>query len=131
MKETLEMTREQAEAVMRATELLARLHIGQFNEITWEFMDRLIKDGHTFDDYRRDRADELLDHLARTLFGVNKYGRPDVGEKDIMHHRCWTVYATLRHALAWHDHPEGGITVNFDKPLAYGEPMPHAEVRDE
>ena len=38
---TLEMTREQAYIVMSATELLARLHIGQFKEITWQFIERI------------------------------------------------------------------------------------------
>lgn len=35
----VEMTREQAQAVMDATELLARLEIGQFEEITWKMID--------------------------------------------------------------------------------------------
>ena len=125
----LEMTREQAQIVMNATELLARLHIGQFKEITWQFIEKFSKDGH-FDSARRDAVDDLLEQTCRMIFGVNMYNRPDIREKDIEHHRSWAVYATIRHALAWHDRPEGNPwSVAFDKPLGYGEPMPKCEIK--
>ena len=129
-KVILELTREQADAVMRATELLARLHLGQFKEITWQFMGRFVDNDGEFDAERRALADELLEQACRSIFGVNQYNQPDIGDKTIEHKRCWAVYATIRHALAWHDHPEGGITVNFDKPMGYGEQMPKCRVRD-
>lgn len=127
-KVIVELTREQAQAVMSATELLARLEIGQFREITWQFLDKFSKNGR-FDHVRRDRADDLLEEACRLIFGA-KAGFIDISEKSITHERCWAVYSTIRHALAWHDHPEGGITVNFDPPMGYGEPMPVCNVRD-
>ena len=130
-KITLEMTREQAYAVMMATELLARLEIGQFKEIAWKMLDRFTDKDGKFDADRRDYAEELLERACRAIFGVNQYGWPDVGEKSITHERCWAVYATIRYVLAWHDHPEGGDTVNFNKPLDYGEPMPKCEVKED
>lgn len=55
----------------------------------------------------------------------------DIDTKDRMqHHRCWAVYAAIRYALAWHDHPEGGDTVDFGEPLGYGEPLPKCEVEE-
>lgn len=126
----VEMTREQAQAVMAATELLARLEIGQFEEICWKMLDKFNgEDG--FDSDRRDRAEQYLDAACQEVFGVNQYGRPNIEKKSMQHQRCWAVYATIRHALAWHDHPEGGMTVNFDKPMGYGEPLPKCEVRDD
>lgn len=125
----VEMTREQARAVMNATELLARLEIGQFKEICWKMLDRFIgKDG--FDAVRRDRAEEYLESACHMVFGTNRYGSPDVRTKSIQYERCWAVYATIRHALAWHDHPEGGMTVDFDEPMGYGERMPVCRVED-
>ena len=132
-KITLEMTREQACAVMNATELLARLEIGQFEEITWKMIDRFEsrdKDGkQIFDSRSRDLANAYLKSACLAVFGTNVYGWPDVGEKSIQHQRCWAVYATIRHALAWHDHPEGGDTVDFYEPLGYGEPLPKCVVK--
>ena len=61
---------------------------------------------------------------------AEKYGCVDISEKTIEHERCWAVYATIRHALAWHDHPEGGMTVDFDEPMGYGERMPVCRVED-
>lgn len=83
------------------------------------------------DGERRDVADELLEQACRTVFGVNQYNRPDVREKSMQHQRCWAVYATIRYALAWHDHPEGGVTVDFQEPLGIGETMPKCKVVDE
>ena len=130
----LEMTREQAQAVMDATELLARLEIGQFEEITWKMIEHFRghdRDGKpTFDDRSRDLANAYLKCACLAVFGV-KNGWPNIGEKNLQHHRCWAVYATIRHALAWHDRPEGGYTVDFQEPLAYGEPLPKCEVKEE
>ena len=132
-KITLEMTREQALAVMDATELLARLEIGQFEEITWKMIEHFRgKDRNgkpTFDSRSRELADVYLKCACLAVFGV-KNGWPDIGDKNMQHHRCWAVYATIRHALAWHDYPEGGDTVDFDKPLWYVEPLPKCEVKE-
>ena len=129
---TLELTREQAEAVMAATELLARLEIGQFEEVSWKLMNHFRgkdRDGNpTFDDRSRDLANAYLKGACMATFGV-KNGWPDIGEKSIQHERCWAVYETIRYALAWHDHPEGSTwNVDFREPLGYGEPMPKCEV---
>lgn len=123
----LEMTREQAYAVMDATELLARLHIGQTFSIAEKLGDLAAKDYCE----RRDRAKEAFDLGIKILLGTNVYGYPDVSVKPIEHERAWAVYATIRHALAWHDHPEGNPwSVAFDEPLGYGEKMPKCEVKD-
>ena len=119
------MTREQAYATMHATEMLARLHIGQAFTITEQIGDL------TADDYceRRDRAREAFDLGLKILLGTNAYGQPDVPTKDIEHQRCWAVYTTIRHAIAWHDTPEGNFwSVAFDQPVPYGEPMPKCEI---
>ena len=119
------MTREQAVEVMHATELLARLHIGQVFTMT-ELLGDLMAD-----DYRErtERAEEAFTLGLKMLYGANSYGRPDIPEKPIEHERCWAVYATIRHAIAWHDHPEGNMwSVAFDKPMGYGEPMPKCEI---
>ena len=118
------MTRDQARVVMNATELLARLYIGQVFT-----MPDLLGD-FSRSDYceRRDRAKEAFELGIKLLLGTNIYGQPDVAEKPIEHERAWAVYATIRHAISWHDYPEGGYTVNFDKPMGYGEPMPKCEI---
>ena len=133
-KITLELTREQARAVMDATELLARLEIGQFEEITWKMIEHFrgtdANGNPIFDERSRDLANAYLKSACLSVFGV-KNGWPDLGEKNMQHDRCWAIYATIRYALAWHDHPEGGYTVDFGEPLGYGEPLPKCKVEDE
>ncbi len=124
----LTMTREQAVEVMHATELLARLHIGQVFTLT-ELLGDLSAESYC---ERMDRAQEAFNLGLKILYGANSYGYPDIGEKPIEHERLWAVYATIRHAIAWHDHPEGNMwSVAFDKPLGYGEPMPKCEIKEE
>ena len=122
----LTLTREQAAAVEDACELAARLRMGQFNIITEQLIGLMNRD----DVYRdRDWANELLKTVAKMIFGTNQYGWPDIPEKSFECLRNIAVWTTLRHARAWHDHPEGGIGVSWDKPLGYGEKMPKAEWR--
>lgn len=131
---TLTMTREQACAVMTATELMARLEIGQFREIPYMMLDRFHDADGSYDEKRRERADNLAVKLAHETFGVDEHGFTDVREKSVRHERCWAVYTTIRHALTWHDHPEGPEkhfwSVAFDRPMEYGEPMPICTVTD-
>lgn len=127
-KETyvLTLTREQAQTAQNALELYARLKIGQFERIPEMMLDF----GTGVDDYckRRDLANDLLKIVAGIIFGKNQYGWPDV-EQDAYHHRAWNIYATLRYHMAWHDHPEGGWAVCFDKPYPCGgEPVPKCRV---
>ena len=121
----LTMTREQAYSLMHATELLARLHIGQTFTLSELLGDLSAKDYCE----RRDRAREAFDLGLRILYGTNAYGYPDISEKSIEHERCWALYTTVRYALAWHDNPEGNMwSVAFDEPLGYGEEMPKCEI---
>lgn len=125
---TLTLTREQALVAERACELLARLHIGQFNTVT----EMLLDSRRDMDDYcrRRDMANTLLYQAALAVFGRNVFGQPDIERKSLEHERAWLIYTTLRHARSWHDHPEGGYTVNFDKPLPIGEYMPKCTITE-
>ena len=126
---SLTMNREQARVVERACELLACLNVGQFNIITEMLMDSR----RGMDDYcwRRDMAKELFNLAALSIFGEEMYGQPNLPEKNAEHERAWLIYTTLRHARSWHDHPDGGYTVNLDPPLPTGEYMPKCEITKE
>lgn len=124
----LTMTREQAYAVMNATELLARLYIGQVFTVP-ELLGGLKESNYA---ERSARAKDAFTLGVKILFGENIFGYPDIEEKPIEHERCWAVYATLRHAIAWHDNPEGNSWgVAFDRPMAYShdEAMPKCEIK--
>lgn len=123
----LTLTPKQAIIVEQALELLARLHIGQFECITEMLLD-VLRDA---DGYyrRRDMANDLLRLAAIEIFGRSAYNSPDIKERDETHERAWLIYSTLRYTRSWHKNPKGGITVNYDKPLnLIGDPIPKCQI---
>lgn len=127
-KYILTLTREQALTVSKACEFYARVMMGQFGEIAFETMLQSIKQ----DDFctRREMMEDLL-------FQARKFAFPDLMSRGhsygIGHSkpadRAWNAYQAIRYAVAWHEHPEGGITVDFRKPYpAGGEAVPDCKV---
>lgn len=125
---TLTMDAETANVVKRACELYARILFGQWDEISWEMM-RLLDS--TFIERRNDCERHLAAAKAATfpkLLPGQSYG---VGH-DRTADTAWHAYEAIRCAIAWHDHPEGGLAVCFDKPMKFSDaPMPKCEVKEE
>lgn len=120
----LELTRDQADTIEEACELLARLYIGQFRTVTEKLFPVFYNDRDSYYK-RRDDVNDALDLAAKLLFGRTAYGTPDCS-KTKEHNRAWDIYQTLRYVRSWHDHPEGDHwSVCFDEPLnCSGEPLP-------
>lgn len=126
----LTLTPEQEIIVEQALELLARLHIGQFERITEQLLDLRLD----VDDYykRREMANDLLRLAAIEIFGRSAYNGPDIKERGEIHERAWLIYSTLRYTRSWHENPKGGITVNYDKPMNLtGGPLPKCIITKE
>lgn len=125
---TLTMTREQAQVAKDALELYARLKIGQFDRITEMLMD--IRDVKDYCE-RSTVANDILRVAAGIVLGRTAHGWPKC-IRDDAHKRAWAMFMTIRSRMAWHDHPEGGWGVSFDKPfLEIDEPLPKCEVKDD
>ena len=124
----LTLTPEQERIVEQALELLARLHIGQFERVA-----ELLCDPRDTDYCkRRDLARDLLRLAAIVVFGRSAYNYPDVKERSQEHEQAWTIYSVLRYTRSWHENPKGGITVNYDEPLNLaGGLMPKCEIIQE
>lgn len=124
----LTLTPEQEYIVEQALELLARLHIGQFERIA-----ELLCDPRDTDYCkRRDLTRDLLRLAAIVVFGRSAYNYPDVKERSQEHEQAWTIYSVLRYTRSWHENPEGGFTVNYDEPINLaGGKMPKCEIIQE
>lgn len=125
---TVTMSRPVAEAVQAACEMYLRLHMGQFWDLAEdlcmakfysdakhnEFKTKEQRDNaFTVSIHRRNDMQDGLDNLYR------RYALP-APISDLMEipYRAEQVWLGIRHALAWHDKPEGDWTnVSFDKPL--------------
>ena len=125
----LHMDEETARVVSRACELYMRLRCGQFQELRYLTVMPQGKNDPTFG--------ERLDKCSAALLEAKKAAFPELNgpghSYGVGHFRAadtaWNVYQVVRYVMAWHKHPEGGITVNFNKPLKYSDaPMPRCEV---
>lgn len=122
---TLTMDAETAHVVSRVCEFYARILMGQWDEISWE----MVLQGGSFVE-RRESCDHYL-NLARAVAFPKLAPNQSLG---IGNHRtidtAWHTYEAVRYALAWQEHPEGGDTVNFNKPLKFSDaPMPKCAVQ--
>ena len=127
-KVTITMSRPVAEAVQTACEWYLRLHMGQF----WDLAEDLcfakfysdLKNGAFKTKEQEDNAFEVaIDRRNTMLLEMERlYSRCVLPApiSDVMKvpYRAEQVWLVIRHALAWHDKPEGDrMNVAFDKPL--------------
>ena len=119
---TLTITKDQAQVLTKATEILARLGIGQFRDAleclpTHEFMP--------------DGWHEDMDSVGRTLSrhmigGIDGY-RSSLGirNKDVSEASriAWDLYQVLRHRLAWDLAAAEGTVVSADSQRKWPEMM--------
>lgn len=128
---TLTLTREHAETVQDACELLMRLKLGQTAFPTelmlgWPLYHDKIKD---IEEYcmRREIANDILRAYLRAV--GNLEGTP----KDATENRAYEVWGTIRHAFWKAEHPNGGDSwsVCSQPPLSEsGLTMPVCEIRE-
>lgn len=124
---TLTMDAETAHVVSRACEFYARILMAQWKELSWEMT---IRDG-TYDE-RRPVCEAFIERARMAAFPELVRGQYYGVGHDRKADTAWNAYQAIRYAIAWHDHPDGGITVNFDKPLRVSDaPMPKCEVKEE
>ena len=116
LRYVLEMSAEQAKMTSKALELYARLRIGQWRELDYLCLD--LSD----DDYCEKR-----DELVSRLLAARAVAYPELGRSEGRSYGigmfpdadlAWELHEVLRHRIAWTEHPEGGITVNFDRPIS-------------
>lgn len=130
-KYILTMTDDQAKVIARACDFYARILLGQFDEIVWETLER--SSPFTSDYTERRNKMELLLLQAKEcafpeLHGYSHYG---VGH-DKTSDTAWNAYQAIRYCIAWHNHPEGGGTVDFRKPIDFGNVgIPECIAKDE
>ncbi len=132
----LHMNAETAQIVINACELYARLRCGQFEEVQYLTVWPQAKDANEHDpafgariqrcrEYLNLARKEAFPELASSSYhyGIGKFRDADT---------AWNVYQVVRYIKAWHEYPEGGVSVSFHAPMKYSNvPMPWCEVRSD
>lgn len=117
----LELTHEQAKVVEQATELLFRLHIGQFDHIKWALRQHVTDIGTKVDTETINAALGMLGRLFFPELRLNESFNVDCYEECNI---AYSVYQAIRFVNAWHANPNGSIGVAFDPPMNTGVPIP-------
>ena len=132
MKYVLEMTEEQAQIAIAALDFYSRMMIGQFREVVTRC---LTAEYENIDEYyeSRDRAVYYLQKARNVIFPE----LPDsLGASYGVYHsretiEAWHLLQAIRSCIAWERNPDGGWTVEYDRPIPHnGEPVPICTVKD-
>ena len=127
----LHMDAETAAIVALACEFYSRIKMGQFEEIRHLTVWPNGKNDPTFSE-RLQKCEDALAEAQKAAYpelgGMGaSYGVGCFRDADT----AWNVYQAVRYVKAWHEHPEGGTTVNFHEPMKFSDaPMPRCEIRD-
>lgn len=114
MKIQLELTEEQALAVVKACDFFMRVNMGQFDEILSLFR---FSEGLNFTEI--DQAHIKLNQVKFLLTKMSpgqfiSASSPKLNQQAKI---ACDLHDTIRHFLAWEKQPEGGWTTNFNPPL--------------
>lgn len=130
----------QASIVMRACELFSRLRAGQLDHVIDEVEDMQFAALPKEEKIRQEQFDKIIENresVKEHLIAVKSMMFPELrgyySSYGVGHDEradiAWEVYTTIRHKVSWHEHPEGGYTVNFNTPMQFSqEALPKCEI---
>lgn len=123
---TLKLNAEQARIVSQATELLARLHLGQIGHVMDEIImraDITVEQAERIRELSELLGTVITDMPPNASFGI---GSPKVPDRARV---AFDIYQAVRNRLAYVRKPEGGMQVSFDAPSKLSEqPLPEVTV---
>jgi len=134
MKITLELTREQVDALLNALDLHGRIHMGQLVEIRYIRSNRPMSNGQwpDLDKMYSWEVNEAFALLRKVLYGLDS-GSLGCTESALAVEakRSYDLLQVIRHAVSWKEHPEGGVKVCFDTPMKTApDPLPKIRLED-
>jgi hypothetical protein len=114
-KYVLHLTEKQAQVIVNALDLYSRIGMGQLKEVAHILRLNPNSSDNT-SDILNDIYNELIDLSKLWIGGSGYYGIFSDKISDVFR-TAWDIQQVIRHRLAWDRNPEGGIFVNFDKPI--------------
>lgn len=124
-KYTLTISERQGDVLTWALDLFMRIGIGQVGEA-------LTVADATFKkfDPKWHELRTVMESISYHLTGI-RHGGPSITNKEVVNdvfRVACDLRDVIRHRLSWDRHPEGGWTVNFDKPWGWSESEPLATI---
>lgn len=117
MEITIRVNEKQAAIINRALDLYARIGAGQFREILFHPQFFSVDKGNA--------ADEL-EKIASQLTGLPPYSYHGITSEKLCKQSktAFWIHQHIRYVIAWARNPEGGYTVDFNKPEKFQEEEP-------
>lgn len=123
MKYSLNITKQQAEIIIKALDLYSRIGMGQIIEVLDHHTNR-IKPEQAIIIYNK------LNEIKPMLTGLptNSYYSISSDQISNNYRIAYDLQQVIRHRLAWDGNPDGGFGVNFDAPMNYSQ-IPFATIK--
>lgn len=126
-KYRLTFTEDHLHALLMATEFHERIAMGQFREVL-----EVVDPGFKLPHENREMAEQMLTIARRYLMPAlatdNSYWGIRSREVRDENRVMYDILQVVRHRLAWDRHPEGGMTINFDRPWRSSEKLDLIEI---
>jgi hypothetical protein len=129
MEVVIRLNEAQANLIEKALDFYSRIHMGQFHEILNIPIKHTNKPLEHCWGHRGGCEDYLLRALKKELTGMDgEY--MGISSKDMPNYvrTCKDLGEVIRNGLAWHYEPNGGMTVNFDRPFHWNKEVPLATI---
>ena len=123
-KVTIILNKEQAHSVMAALELYSRVHMGQFDNLDWEFVTHGVNRDFWRDQGKRDELRSLLNRAKQIIFPElvqNSYQGICSTKIPNSARDAWDLYQSLRHKLSWYNNPNPDDMSRWSN--SYSEPF--------
>lgn len=117
----LAMNSEQAHTLLKAVDLLMRLKLGQYKEISFALLD-ITKEDFC---HRRDLADEKLEEAFAILYD----GKKDGEWKNAEWYRLFNLLQAVRYQVHLAEHPDTKGVDSYPPMQMTDEPIPKCEYR--
>ncbi|MBD2505114.1 hypothetical protein [Anabaena azotica] len=115
----LDLNDEQLAVISKACELLARIHMGQLEEVAWLFS--------SLPEERYQELTETLKELNTLITQMPKQSHFGIRSEQVpqIARSAYDIHQVIQHHLAWKRNPQGGVGGNFDSPVQYSTiPLP-------
>lgn len=132
-KYQLTINEKQVEALLKALDLFSRIGTAEFEEILrhpqWNskiFTDTGVNAHCNYGD-KYYQCSDLLKTAKTLLTGLHRDASYSIAASEVDEDSkiTYDIYQVIRNRLAWDRNPEGGVTVDFHKPLEFSEePLP-------
>lgn len=121
----LKINKKQAEVISKALDLYSRIGSGQTSEMLWHpsVAGKMWAKNDNLNENQMNQklVRQLLDDIKRIIWGYRPNEHGGITTAEETDKIAYDLHQIIRHKIAWDNEPDGGLTVNFHKPMQYSK----------